>query len=346
MILYLVILLLVMTWIFLEKKSLNRKAFWIPLLTLSLFSSIRSDDVGSDSKNYTYNFVNYIGSENIELIIDEEVGFQILNYILLCYTNNYFWLFFISSIIVVFCYLFFIRKYSTNYFISVFLFIVLGLYTFHFNGLRQGLAMAIAILALPYLIESKFWKFLIIILISSLFHKSSLIIIIFYFIVNFKLKIEYKALLVFLLSFGLSGLGIKYLAENNPRYETYARVSEKSGGYFTLAFYVMIGCFVYWALVKLFKYNEFFKKSAEFYICGLAFLIPIAMLGTNASGPQRILFYFVGILPLLLPIILDKINNQAIYLIFLILGFIYFYLTTSNFANLNPYHINQIFRII
>ena len=346
MIFYLMIFLLVMVWIFLEKKSLNRISFWTPIFMLSVFSGIRSHDVGSDSKNYTYNFVNNINAENIEIVINEEVGFSILNYFILIYTHNYFWLFFISSIIVVFCYLYFIKKYSVNYFLSVFCFLSLGLYTFHFNGLRQGLAMAISILALPYLIEKNFWKFLIVIIFASLFHKSALVLSIFYIIVNFKLRIEYKFLLVFLLSLSFSGIGIEYLAQNNARYETYTQLSEKSGGYITLAFYVLIGFFIYWASIKFFKNDYFFRKASEFYICGLAFLIPVAMLGTNASGPQRLLFYFVGVLIIILPNILVKLNNKFIYFFFLILGFIYFYLTTSIFANLNPYYMNQIFRII
>lgn len=345
MIPYLLILLFVMCWILLEKKALNRKAFWIPFISLSLFSSLRSDSVGSDSKNYTRDFVNQLDVDYFEFIPESEIGFQILKYFILNFTHNYFWLFLISSIIVIYCYLIFIKKYSKDYFLSVFIFITFGLYTFYFNGLRQGLAMAISILAMPYLVEKKFIKYFIIIFLASLFHKTALLFILFYFIVNLNLKLEYKALAVFLGSLSLSGLAVQYLATVNDKYITYAEVSEKSGGYLTLAFYLIIGFVVYGSLKKFQEKEIFYEKISELYIYGVIFLIPVAMLGANASGPQRLLFYFAGLVVVLIPYIFYKINNKLLYGLFLFLAVIYYCLTTSKFAHLTPYSLNPIFRM-
>ena len=342
---YLFILLFVMSWIILEQKALNRKAFWVPFVSLSLFASLRSDSVGSDSKNYTRDFVTQLDVNYFEFIKESEIGFQVIKYLLLNFTHNYFWLFLISSIIVIYCYLIFIKKYSKDYFLSVFIFITFGLYTFYFNGLRQGLAMAISMLAIPYMVQSKFIKFISIIFLASLFHRTALLFIIFYFIVNLRIKIEYKVLAVFLGSLSLSGLAIQYLASINEKYETYAEVSTKAGGYLTLGFYVLIAIIVYLSLKK-FKANDFFYiKVSELYIYGVVFLIPVAMLGANASGPQRLLFYFIGLLVILIPYMFFRINNKLLYGLFLFLAIFYFYVTTSKFAHLTPYSLNQIFRI-
>lgn len=342
---YLLILLFVMLWITLEKKSLNRKAFWVPFISLSLFAGLRSDSVGSDSKNYTRDFVNQLNIDYFEFRSENEIGFQLLNYMILSITKNYFWLFLISAFIVVFIYLFFIKKYSTDYFLSVVMFICFGFYTFFFNGLRQGLAMAIAVMATPFLVEKKFIKFILIISVASLFHRSALILILFYFIVNFKMKIEYKLFSVFFGSLALSGTLVQYFATINQKYETYAQVSEKSGGYLTLGFYFLIGCVIYFYILKSKNKSEYFLKLSEFYLYGVIFLIPIAMLGTNASGPQRLLFYFAWVVCIILPVILNSLNNKLIYICFLICCVIYFYLTTSTFSNLNPYILNDVFRI-
>lgn len=342
---YLLVLFLVMFWIFLEEKSLNRKAFWVPLFILAIFSSIRSYFVGSDSINYTADFRNQLDINYFYFRPEVEYGYQILKYIILLFTKNYFWLFFISSIIVLFCYLSFFKKYSKDYFLSVFIFITFGFYTFYFNGLRQGIAMAISILAIPFLFKDKFLKFFLIILIASLFHKTALIMVLFYFIINLKVKMEYKIIIVFLGSLGLSSFVIEYLALVNNKYESYAEVSEKSGGYLTLLFYFLIGIFIYIYMKKYRITSIEFNKLAQLYFCGVAFLIPVAMLGAAASGPQRFLFYFVWTVTLLLPYIFYTIKIKYMYVLFIFLSIIYFYLTTSSFSNLIPYTLNEIFRL-
>lgn len=342
---YFMILSFVIAWIKLEEKSINRKSFWLPLITLSLFAGIRSYHVGSDSINYTRNFINNVPIYNFEFRPNVEIGYQLLSYSILYLTHNYFWLFFVTALIVVYCYLIIIKKYSTDYFVSVFFFLTLGVYTFFFNGLRQGLAMAIFSLAFPYLMNKKFFSYLLVCVIASLFHNSALFLIPFYFIVNFDYKFEYKILITYITSFLMSSALIQYLSTTNDKYVSYAEVSEKAGGYFILGFYVLLGLMIY-VLSLAYKIKDtYFLKAFEFYSAGVVFIIPVAMLGANASGPQRLLPYFTWTLILILPILLKKINSSYIYLLSLFLGLLYFFLTTSKFSNLVPYTINPIFEV-
>ena len=46
---YLLVLSLVIFWIVLEKKSLNRTSFWLPLIILTVFAGLRSYRVGTDN---------------------------------------------------------------------------------------------------------------------------------------------------------------------------------------------------------------------------------------------------------------------------------------------------------
>lgn len=342
---YILILFFVMFWIWLEKESLNRKAFWLPLFTLVLFASFRNYRVGTDTGTYIKNFVNQLDYNYFSFRDGVELGYQLIEYFLLRITHNYFWLFFVTSFIVVFCYLYIFRKNSKDYITSVFIFITLGTYTFFFNGLRQGLAMAVFAFAIPYLITRNFYKYFLICIFASFFHTTALLMVPFYLLVNLNFKLLYKLVATFFGSFILSKYLIAYIASTNERYESYTQTSENSGGLLTLGFYVIMLVILYISsYIYKIKDKEFIQIFA-FYALGVTFMIPIALLESNPSGPQRLLPYFTWTLALILPFLYKKINNNYIYIASFVLGLIYFYLTTSRFSNLTPYTINPIFEI-
>ena len=79
------------------------------------------------------------------------------------------------------------RKYSSSYAVSFFLFIASTDYiSWIFNGMRQFVAVTITIACFPWLIEKKYIRAIIVLLIASLFHQSALLVIPFVFIVQGK----------------------------------------------------------------------------------------------------------------------------------------------------------------
>ena len=343
MIPYFLVLSFVTYWAILEDKALNRKAFLIPLLTLTLFAGIRSSRVGSDSETYVTLFNESTITGAFVIKEDIEIGYQVFEYVLSLLTNNYFWLFLITGFIVVFCYLIIIRKFSNNYWLSLFFFITLGSYTFFFNGLRQGIAIAIFTLSLPYLLNRKIIPYLMVCLLASLFHNSALAAIPFYFIVNLRIKIIYKIIATLLISLFSSSLLVKYIASTNERYEGYTKVSDEAGGLVVLSFHILLMLSMY-IIMYIYKIKDKnFIKILTFYMSGVAFIIPIALLGTDPSGPQRILNYFTWTLILLLPFILERVKNIYVNITAITLSIVYFVLTTSSFSDLTPYIINPIF---
>ena len=342
---YLLVLSFVIFWIVLEKQALNRKSFWIPLIVLSLFAGMRSFRVGTDSWNYTKDFRSSLNIYNFQFNESVEIGYQVLKYILLSLTYSYFWLFWLSGFIVVYCYLKIIRRYSVDYWCSVFLFMTLGVYTFFFNGLRQGLAMAIFALAIPYLLEKRFVRYLLVCIVASLFHVTALFIIPFYFLVNLKIKLIYKIIITFLGSLFSVQFLISYIAGTNEKYEGYAEAGQEGGGYLTLGFYLLILLLIY-CVIRIYDIKDKqFMQLFTFYAIGVVFLIPVAMLGANPSGPQRLLTYFTWTLVLILPVVFKRINNVYVTSSAVILFVFYFILTTTRFSNLTPYIINPIFEI-
>lgn len=83
------------------------------------------------------------------------------------------------------CLMKFFKRYSSNYILSIFLFIAsTDIISFMFNGIRQFVAVGITLLAAPFIIEKKYIKAIIVILIASLFHQSALLLLPFIFVVQ------------------------------------------------------------------------------------------------------------------------------------------------------------------
>lgn len=343
---YLIVISLVLFWMALEKYSIHRKSFWIPLFILSLFPGMRSYLVGTDSGAYSKIYRQELPIYNFSFSENSEYGFQLIRYFILFFTHNYFWLFFITSLIMVFLNLKVLKKLSINYPLSVFFFITLGSYTFIFNGIRQALSMAIFTLAIPYLLQQRFLPYVLIVFLASLFHRSALVMIPIYLLTNLRIGTFYKVALSFFISLFGSSVVITYLAANNPRYKIYTKEVDNAGGYLTLGFYTSIALLLY--IIKYIKSVDSpqFNKLLMFYTVGVASVIPLAFLGTDPSGPQRIIYYYTWALSLLLPHALYRLNHLIFYSAAVVFSIIFFILTTNRFGNLTPYTINPLFKLL
>ncbi|MFW1945793.1 EpsG family protein [Acinetobacter guillouiae] len=318
----------------------------MPAFFLIFFASVRNFTVGTDTVNYTADYRYNYDSAYIKINENLEIGFQLLNKTILYFTHEYFYLFLFSSCIVVFSYLYVIRKYSVNYFLSFFIFITFGFYTFYFNGLRQGIAMAIVFLSIPFLINKKIIGFLFICFLGSFFHISALFFIPFFFLIHIKIKLEFKILTCFVFSLLLSRVIVQKLSLSNDRYVHYTQASDTAGGYLTLLFYIFLGLFVYFFGRNIRINSNVFSVFEQIFLCGIALIIPLAFLGTDPSGPQRILYYFSSSVIILLPYVFDRINSFVVTILFVILSLVYYYLITTRFSDLTPFILNDLFRIL
>lgn len=81
---------------------------------------------------------------------------------------------FVTAVYTQICLLRFIKKYSTDFLFSVFIYFTLGTFTFSISALKQVLAMSTLTLAIPYL-EKKSWiHYYIVVFIAMLLHTYSL----------------------------------------------------------------------------------------------------------------------------------------------------------------------------
>lgn len=346
MLIYIGLLLFVSLWIWFEKISLNRRAFFIPCAALIMVATFRNYTIGTDTPNYTQFFRGSISLDNYIFDPRVEFGYQLFEYFILHISKEYYVLFLVSSLIIIPSILYTIRKYSVNYLISVYIYISFSFYTLLFNTLRQAIAMAICMLGMYFFINKKIVPYFFIVFLASTFHISAWIMLVIYFLVHYiNVKIELKVILSFLISFLGAKIIIDFMASDNDRYVQYTQQSENAGGYLTILLYIGLAIFVYLSGKKVRKENNLFKVLEQTFILGLALVIPIVLLGTNPSGPQRLLYYTSVYVIFLLPILLNVYKNILLNSLFLLFSGIYFYLVTMKLYEIYPYILNPIFNI-
>lgn len=332
--------------IYLGQKSNKVNLVIIPILLLTLLAGLRDRYVGTDTWTYTQPFnPNY---DNTALVLDANVeyGYQIFVYLINYLTNDYYWYLISIALIIITLMVYSIKKYSIDYILSVYIYITFGFYTFLFNTVRQAIALAILFYGVKFFLDKKIIKYLLLVFIAALFHVSAWIMIPFYFLVHSKIRFEVKAISTFISSAILSSMVIQYMSASNQRYEQYTQESEHSGGYLILLFYIVIAIFLYIFGKNLRLKNKDYSLLEQLYICGLLLVIPISFLGTDPSGPQRVLYNFSVYLIFLIPMLLRYQFNRLGYIsLFYVLSFIYFMMITYSLYGIYPYVINDVFRI-
>lgn len=132
--------------------------------------------------------VSFSGIGNYINSVKKDQGFYFVSAVIKCIIGNRQVLYFII-LAAVQCFLLFriYRKYSSAYVVSFFLFIASTDYiSWIFNGMRQFTAVAITVVCFPWILEKRYIRAIIGILIASLFHQSALLLLPFVFIVQGK----------------------------------------------------------------------------------------------------------------------------------------------------------------
>ena len=182
MVIYLlIILLLFFSLLFKIDKNSKRKKYWVIFifLILTIVSAIRSYNVGVDTNQYFSAFKSIIHINwNNHYLTRYEIGFFYLNKLISLISSNPQLLLAISSCIIIPSVGNFIYRYSKNVVVSTLLYVLLNIFFFHMTGMRQSIAISILLFSIPLLENNKYIKFLIVVLLASLFHSSAIIFLI------------------------------------------------------------------------------------------------------------------------------------------------------------------------
>lgn len=168
-----------------RQQILNGLCLVSVFLLLFAVSACRLN-VGNDYAKYV-EFMHLIACD---AYVPTEAGFN--GIVKLIYTlsgfENYLLVFAVFAAFTIGFFLIAIYRQADSFAFSFFLFMAFGYYFQSFNTVRYYLALAIAVLAIPYVLRREWIKFLLLILLGATFHKSLLVVIPLYVLASFTWK--------------------------------------------------------------------------------------------------------------------------------------------------------------
>ncbi|MFK2406265.1 EpsG family protein [Bacteroides fragilis] len=193
MIPYAFIILLVVFFSVFDFSNLNVFKKKILLFFLSfiliLFVGTRFE-TGDDWGEYTKVFdkiplVSDLWNDNgMFLLFRMEPGYILFNSVIKSFGGSINEVFLLSSIVVISLFFVFQKRYTLLPFLAVLLYMRYGYMQFNMMFVRQGIAISIFFYSLKYIEDKKIIKYLLINILSSLFHSSLLIVLPLYFVIN------------------------------------------------------------------------------------------------------------------------------------------------------------------
>jgi len=329
-------IMLVLCMFFLVLSGINKKNKKIYVLfsalVLLIFASFREyifseQQIGNDYYSYMKWFDNIW---NIEISISNDFLFNILMLFINKFTGNYLVFIFITSFLWVYSIYKFSIDNSKNYIFTILLFLTFGIFELGFSAIRQAMAISVFLLSFNYIKQKKLFKYIVGIVIASLFHSSAIILLFIYPFINMKLSITKKTMLLIIIAIIItllisSGMYEELLIKFVPDYELkYENIGSELNSNYTV-FGISILTFVMLYMLDTAKQNLVKKDNPEYmYLLLLCLFSYIATLHPTLG---RMLQYFMPAIPLIVPTILyyekgkdvQKIGNLAVISIFLII---------------------------
>lgn len=269
-------------------------------------------------------------------------GFDIFNAVFKCFISqdSQIWLMTIAAVSGV-CVMVVLRKYSCDFFYSSFLFMTLLTYTWMINGMRQFICVAILFLCCNLIVEGKFIKFTVLVLILSTFHLTALLMIPIYFVTRSrpwdKKIIFFIVAIILICVFAEPFFSGVDSALGNTAYAGATSQFEEDDGVHPLRFlFAAIPPFVaYWKREMLIPYYE---KNKLLPICINMSLIAASLyfVGIFTSGiligrlPIYAEVYNLILIPYLFYICFKKEERVIVKYIFTAVLILYFYLLSVN----------------
>lgn len=314
---------------------------FLAFLSVLIFTSIRGD-VGQDTSNYLIIFDNL---EEKKTSI--EAGFYFLNKTVLYSGAGFNTLLFFVALISLSFYFYSIYKFlGKGLIIFAFMIIFCDLYIyFNISGIRQGIALSIVLLSGYYAYEKSKCKFLILIMLASLFHITSIVALLLYPIINSNVKFNLKNIIIISVLIVIWTLFIKYLMANPSLLtnihkganiylsSSYNKLSINSYILGTIRRgYPILLAIIFFKNIRL---NRLAISIFKVYLVG--FIIYLVNYPYLQDIAVRISSYFIIFEPILVVLILNslKVRNNARILMLCILCLAYYRL--SIYANLGPY---------
>ena len=270
-------LLILFLYVVIRGKNREKTLCLLAMFILFSVSALRNISVGGDIVRYVESYkkyslfdfdgvINYLNKEEVK---DPVYYFSTWAFSRI-FKNPQWWLAF-NAFLFQFSVAKLIYIESKKTIISIIVFLALGFFSFGLTGLRQTMAMSVVLLSYPFLKNRKPIKFIITIIIASLFHKTSLVFLIAYPIVNIKLgKYHFiVSAIAFVIFYSGRGWLMNFMSHylQEERYEGY--LSGEASQYTFVGFFIQLVVFIF-CLYYYKQHTQNDKKAIILY--NLAFI--------------------------------------------------------------------------
>lgn len=348
MIPYLWLLVFVTVTAFFGRRSGSRLIRWgsvaVVGAALVAFAGLRDRSIGTDTETYLSHFY---ASDRFSIVFErQDFAYYVLSWIARSLSDDYAALLLLIGAVVVVGYMSAIVRLVRRYETALYLFVALSVYTFFFNGARQGIAAAICFAAIPYLLERRLWPYMGLVLMAATFHRSALIALPLYWLASRDVRwtrlvgvgIATVVTVVFLGLF--VGLAAELLSD---KYARYAEAGE-GGGKVWVTYLVGQGALLYFFRRVVSDSDGRYGRLLNIYLVGLVPALASTLSSVDPSGLLRLHLYFSPVAILLWPMVFQQFGTSALRGLlssgFFAVTLAFFIMTTSTFSKLVPYRIN------
>lgn len=322
MIPYIVIFILFFLGVFLDKeKAIVKNTYYIFLVVFAIiFAGLRDMIGGFDI--YIYSEVYEATWEEIVLYSPFEQGFKFYFLLLKQFSDYREFMIFMTSFFMFILHSIVIKKNANNPFFSLLIYFC-KFYLMSFVYLRQGLAMGVIWMSIPFILNRKFIPFLLLTILAFYFHKSSIIFFPLYFIANHNFsKKEYIIIPILTLIIAISPLSnmiFSYIGDEvDSKFGHYANKQSSFN-----IFYLIEASTLALLLYK-FKSDLFKSKQGRLLANGLFIYILVTLMSITNATFIRFVWYYLIFVILILPLFYEFIKTSNDKFIFKSITLIYF----------------------
>lgn len=362
MTIYLLLIVFILVTSFIQKQ--HKKIYLMfCLFFIWIIIALRSYFIGNDTITYVTIFpllanfpLSAYGNNLISVLFTEnrfEYGYVLFNKIIYYFSKNPRWLLIISATIIVSLVGYILYKYSDNPSLSLIIFVTMGFMAGSMSQIRQYIAWSICLFSIKYIMENKFIRFILTIMLAMLFHVSAIVFIPLYFISKIRFTLSKGVKLAILCSpiFIFFNYFSNLVGKIIKSYGNYDNKIANNGstGYLAITVnFVTIFLFLMLSMYLIHinkKYNQFNSNLVNLSLWMLFCALMITALSYKFSQFTRIVSYFTCALMILIPNQLSFGKNDAmkkiitfIFVIYLILNFVIVHIIRPGWGSITPYH--------
>lgn len=230
-------------------KKKNRFLITIFFVLYFLLLALRSEEIGIDLANYKSIYIKY-GESSWSTIFhntgDVEVGYAVLCKLIYSTNASFHTFMAVVAIIDILPLSILYKNEAENAFLSIVLFLNIGIFSMLFSGLRQSIAVSLGAIAYLLLKNRRFVLYILVVFLATTFHASAFML--FFMLPLYHLKITKKWLIfvvpIVVLIMVFNEQIFSTISSLLPeRYENYG--IEKTGAFAMLILYILFSVYAY-----------------------------------------------------------------------------------------------------